>query len=76
MRGSASAGDLWLTQAVRFLAGKPSPQVSIAPRTIDQVRLVMTEGQRRTVVVLSIAGIPLAWILLGALVLVLRRRRA
>ncbi len=76
LRGSASAGDLWLTQAVRFLAGKPSPKVSIAPRSIDQVRLVMTEGQRRTVVVLSIAGIPLAWILLGALVLVLRRRRA
>jgi hypothetical protein len=76
LRGSASAGDLWLTQAVRFLAGKPSPKVSIPPRSIDQVRLVMSESQRRSVVVLSVAGIPLAWILVGALVLVMRRRRA
>ncbi len=37
----------------------------IAARTADQVRLVMTDGQRRAVLVLSIAGIPLAWILVG-----------
>ncbi len=76
LRGSASAGDLWLANAVRFLAGRPTTRLAIAPRAADQVRLVMTDSQRRTVIVLSIAGIPLAWIFVGALALVLRRRRA
>lgn len=74
LHGSASAGDVWLASAVRYLAGKPAPRVSIAARAPEQVRLVMTQGQRRTIVVLSIAGIPLAWILIGALVLIARRR--
>lgn len=76
LRGSASAADLWLAQAIRALAGKPAPRVALPPRAADQVRLVMTDGQRRTVLALSIAGIPLAWILIGALLLVLRRRGA
>jgi hypothetical protein len=76
LAGSASAADLWLANAVRFLAGKPAPRVAIAPRAPDQVRLVMTPAQRSTIVALSIAGIPLAWILVGALLLVLRRRRS
>lgn len=75
LRGSASAADLWLARAVRFLAGKPAPKVSIAARAPEQVRLVMTSGQRRMVMVLSIAGIPLAWIVIGAVVLIVRRRR-
>lgn len=76
MQGTASAADLWLANAVRFLAGMPAPRVNIAPRAPDQVRLVMTDAQRRTVVVLSIAGIPLAWIVVGALLLIARRKRA
>jgi ABC-2 type transport system permease protein len=76
LAGSASAADLWLAHAVRFLAGKPAPRVSVAARAPDQVRLVMTPGQRRAVVVLSIAGIPLAWIVIGAVLLIVRRRRA
>jgi ABC-2 type transport system permease protein len=75
LRGSASAADLWLARAVRFLAGKPAPKVSIAARAPEQVRLVMTSAQRRMVMVLSIAGIPLAWIVVGAVVLIVRRRR-
>jgi ABC-2 type transport system permease protein len=74
LAGSASAADLWLANAVRFLAGKPAPRVAIAPRAPDQIRLVMTPAQRSTIIALSIAGIPLAWILLGALLLVVRRR--
>jgi ABC-2 type transport system permease protein len=74
LAGSASASDLWLVNAVRFLAGKPAPRIAIAARAPDQVRLVMTERQRTTVMALSIAGIPLAWIVVGALLLVLRRR--
>ena len=57
------------------LAGKPAPKVAIAARAPDQVRLVMTSGQRRAVLGLSIVGIPLAWVIVGALVLVLWRRR-
>lgn len=75
LRGSASAADLWLARAVRYLAGKPAPKVSVAARAPEQVRLVMTDGQRRAVLVLSIAGIPLAWIVIGAMLLVVRRRQ-
>jgi ABC-2 type transport system permease protein len=75
LRGSASAGDLWLASAIRHVAGKPAPEVEVAARAPDQVRLVMTAGQRRLVMMLSIAGIPLVWIVAGALVLLLRRRR-
>jgi ABC-2 type transport system permease protein len=75
LRGSASAADLWLARAVRWLAGKPAPKVSIAARAPEQVRLLMTSGQRRAVLVLSILGIPLAWIVVGALLLIVRRRR-
>jgi ABC-2 type transport system permease protein len=76
LEGGASAGDLWLAHAVRWLAGKPPPAVAVAARAPDQVRLVMTNGQRRAVVALCTAGIPLAWILLGGGLLLLRRRRA
>jgi hypothetical protein len=75
LAGGASASDLWLVQAVRFLAGKPAPSVTIAPRAAEQVRLVLTDTQRRTVMALCIAGIPLAWLVIGALVLLVRRRR-
>ena len=75
LAGSASTADLWLAHAVRFVAGKPAPKVSIAARAPDQVRLLMTSGQRRAVMVLSILGIPLAWIVVGALLLLARKRR-
>jgi len=76
LAGSASAADLWLAHAVRYLAGKPAPKVSVAARAPEQVRLLMTSGQRRAVIVLSILGIPLAWIVVGAVLLIARRRRA
>jgi ABC-2 type transport system permease protein len=75
LEGGASAGDLWLAHAVRWLAGKPAAAVAVAARPPDQVRLVMTSGQRRAVIALCTAGIPLAWILVGGGVLLLRRRR-
>ncbi len=75
LKGGVSAGDLWLAHAVRYLAGKQPPKVSVAARSVDQIRLVMTTSQRRTVMLLSIAGIPLAWLFIGALVVLLRRRR-
>jgi len=76
LAGGASAGDLWLARAVRWLAGKPAPSVAVAARAPDQVRLVMTSAQRRAVIALCTAGIPLAWILVGGGLLLVRRRRA
>ena len=76
LRGGASAGDLWLAGVVRFLAGRPAPRVSVAARAPEQVRLVMTEGQRRAVMALSIFAIPLGWVVLGAALLFVRRRRS
>jgi len=76
LSGGASAGDLWLAHAIRWLAGKPAPSVAVSARAPDQVKLVMTAGQRRAVIALCTAGIPLAWLLLGGGLLLLRRRRA
>lgn len=75
LEGGISAGDLWLSHAVRYLAGRQAPKVAVAARSVDQIRLVMTSSQRRSVMLLSIAGIPLAWLFVGALVVLLRRRR-
>jgi hypothetical protein len=36
----------------------------------------MTTGQRRAVIALSVGGIPLAWAVLGGLVVWWRRRRS
>ncbi|HEU4726778.1 MAG TPA: DUF4350 domain-containing protein [Kofleriaceae bacterium] len=72
----SSAADLWIARAVRFAAGSPELAPAIATRAPDQVRLVMTPAQRRAVIALSVAGIPLAWAVLGGLVVWWRRRRA
>jgi hypothetical protein len=76
LAGYSSAGDLWLAQAIRYLARAPEPKVDVAARRPDQIRLVMTDGQRRAVIALSVAGIPLAWILVGGAIVLLRRRRS
>ncbi len=70
----ASALDLWLVQGIRHIVGMRAP--AIAPRTPEQVRLVLTTGQRSTIVALSVVAIPLAWLLVGGALLVWRRRRA
>jgi ABC-2 type transport system permease protein len=75
LSGGASAGDLWLEQAIRFVAGQP-PHAPATGRAAEQVRLVMTAGERRTVIALCVAGIPLAWLLVGGALVMLRRRRA
>lgn len=76
LSGYASAGDLWLAQAIRFLAKAPEPKVDVAARRPDQIRLVMTDAQRRMVIALSVVGIPLVWILVGGVIVLLRRRRS
>ena len=74
LAGGASAGDLWIERVVRWLANRPTSTVDVAARTPDQVRLVMTSGERRAVIALSVAGIPLAWLVLGGAVVLWRRR--
>ena len=75
LRSGGSAVDLWLLRAIRFAAGAADPAVAAATRPPDQVRLVMTAGQRRAVIALSVGGIPLVWALLGGLAVAWRRRR-
>lgn len=73
--GGASAADRWLAGAIRYLAHASEPVASGAARRPDQIRLVMTTAQRRIVTGLSVAGIPLAWIILGGAVVLVRRRK-
>jgi hypothetical protein len=75
LAAGSSAADLWLARAVRFVSGTPEPTVAVASRAPDQVRLVMTAGERHAVIALSVGGIPLAWAVLGGLVVWWRRRR-
>jgi len=76
LSGGASAGDLWLAHAVRFLAGMPEPAVTIAATAPSQVRLVMTSAQRTMVIAICVGVIPLAWVLIGGVLVLWRRRRS
>jgi hypothetical protein len=76
LSGGASAADLWLARAVRFLAGASGAGVDIAVRRPHQVRLLLTSGQRTAIVAFCVGGIPLLWAVAGALLLYVRRRRA
>ncbi len=75
LASGSSAGDLWLARAIRVLAGKPEPRLAIAARAPEQVRLVMTTGQRRAVTALCVGVIPVVWIVVGAGFVWWRRRR-
>jgi hypothetical protein len=74
LASGASAGDLWLEQAVRFAAGQ-APRATANGHAPAHVRLVMTAAERRTVIALCVAGIPLAWLFVGGAIVLLRRRR-
>ena len=76
LAGGASAGDLWLEHAVRFLAGHPAPPAAAGTRAPAQVRLVMTDRERQIVIALCVAGVPLAWLALGGAWIAWRRKRA
>jgi hypothetical protein len=73
--GGASAGDLWVAQSIRFVAGRPMRRIAVAARTPDQVRLVMTPSERFSVIAISVAVIPLVWGAFGAAILIVRWRR-
>ncbi len=71
-----SANDLWLARAVRWLANSGDPTIAIDARIPTQVRLVLTAGERSSIVAVSVAVIPVLWVILGGLILYLRHRRA
>jgi ABC-2 type transport system permease protein len=75
LAGGASAADLWIARAVRVLARRPEPTIDAPARAPDQIRLVMTSAQRRAVIALSVGGIPLAWALIGGVLVWWRRRK-
>jgi ABC-type uncharacterized transport system/ABC-2 family transporter protein len=68
------AADLLVARAIERLAGRVH-MIDVAERAPEQVRLVMTSGQRTMVVALCAGAIPLAYAALGLLVVLLRRRR-
>ncbi len=76
LAGGVSALDLWADQAVRWLARAPEPALAIAARTPAQVRLVMTSGERTAAIATCVAGIPVAWLVIGGALVWWRRRRA
>ncbi len=76
LAGGVSALDLWVDQAVRWLAGAPEPRVAVAAQTPAQVRQVMTSGERAAAIATCVAGIPLAWLVIGGALVWWRRRRA
>jgi hypothetical protein len=71
----ASAGELLAARAVRWLAHRDPPPVEAwRDKTPEQLRLVMTAGERRAAIALCAAGVPLGFGGIGV-VLALRRRR-
>ncbi|MBK9032894.1 MAG: Gldg family protein [Myxococcales bacterium] len=64
--------DLLAARAAAWLVGRV-PEVSVPPKAGDQVRLVLTGGERRAVAGVVIVGIPL--IAVALLALLARRRR-
>ncbi|MBL0216378.1 MAG: Gldg family protein [Myxococcales bacterium] len=76
LAGGASAGDLWLAHAIRFLAGGHEPVIAAPATAPTQVRLVMTSAQRTSVLAVCVGLIPLAWVLIGGALVIWRRRRA
>jgi hypothetical protein len=59
--------------AIARLAGRTRPAVG-APVTPEQVRLVMTDRERRAVTILCVVVIPVAFAALGLIVALARRR--
>ncbi|CAN5910057.1 hypothetical protein BH11MYX2_BH11MYX2_32230 [soil metagenome] len=72
---ASNAADLWLAQAIRYLAHVREPVLAPVKHP-EQVRLVMTAGQRQLVSAIAVAGIPLTWIVVGGGIVLIRRRRA
>ncbi|HTJ43079.1 MAG TPA: Gldg family protein [Kofleriaceae bacterium] len=69
------AGDALVANAIARLAGR-TRTVEVAAKTPEQVRLVMTSGERTMVVALCAGVIPLAYALLGLAIVIARRRRS
>ncbi len=76
LAGGAPANDLWVIRALDWLAGIADRQIEIAARAPTQIRLVLTDTEKRAITVMCVVGIPLAWLLLGGGLVLWRLRRA
>lgn len=75
LAAGASALDLWMVRALRWAARRPLPAVPGSDRAPDQMRLLMTRGERRSVAVICAAVLPAAWLAFGLVLGGVRRRR-
>ncbi len=73
LAASAGGNARLATVAVAWLVGRRQ-SVSLGDRTPERVRLMMTAGQLRGVFITCVVAIPLAWVLIGAVVWWRRRR--
>ncbi len=69
------AGDLLLASILAEAAGRARPDLTLPDKTPDQVRLVMTHGERRAVIALCVGVLPVGFAGLGIGLAWWRRRR-
>ncbi len=69
------AGDLLLASILAEAAGRARPALALPDKTPDQVRLVMTTGERRAVTALCVGVLPAVFAALGVGLGWWRRRR-
>lgn len=71
---SMGAGHIFCARALLWAAGV-SVEVAAIDKRPEQLRLVMTAGQRTLVFAICVVALPLLWALLGIAVALWRRRR-
>ena len=72
--GRGTGGELLAARAIGWLAGRVQPPASGGDQAGDRVRLVMTTGERRTVIGLVVVAWPA--LMIGLIAILGRRRRA
>lgn len=74
-RAGQGAADVLLASLLAHLAGRERPDLALPDQAPAQVRLVMTDAERTTVIVLCVGVLPLGFAALGVAAALWRRRR-